>query len=114
MSLVVDPAMTGKVKITVIATGFDRGKVAISPAAQAQWTTPVDLTAYAAPRAQTEERLVANGGRVVVSRRPAVDLWPSATATPSGAAPAADADTAAEEDGPSPLDVPAFLRRQDG
>ena len=111
---VVDPDMTGKVKITVIATGFDRGRVDVSPAAQAQWTTPVDLTAYGAPRAQTEERLVANGGRVVVSRRPVVDLWPSSVGTPPASADSTDTERAAEDDAPSPLDVPAFLRRQEG
>jgi cell division protein FtsZ len=111
---VVDPAMTGKVKITVIATGFDRGRAAAAPAALAQTTTPTDLIAYAAPRAQAEERLVSNGGRVVVTRRPMVDLWTA----PSAAAPAApdtpNGDGEAEEEAPSPLDVPAFLRRQEG
>ncbi len=40
---VVDPAMEGKVKITVIATGFDRVRVETSPAAQSARTTPIDL-----------------------------------------------------------------------
>src|SRR5436190_4178504 len=41
-----DPTMEGKIKITVIATGFDRAKTAASPAAQAMISTPVDLSAY--------------------------------------------------------------------
>jgi cell division protein FtsZ len=106
---VVDPAMEGKVKITVIATGFDRERVAASPAAQAGRTTPVDMSAYAVVKGQAEERLVANGGRVVVTRRPMVDL---------ASIGAADTGTAVGDDGesgeaPSPLDVPAFLRRHE-
>jgi len=112
---VVDPAMAGKVKITVIATGFDRGRADASPGAEAHKTTPVDLSAYATPRVQTEERLVANGGHVVVTRRPMVDLW---TAGPAGLLSAPDAEPAGDGDvvddeAPSPLDVPAFLRRQE-
>jgi cell division protein FtsZ len=112
---VVDPAMVGKVKITVIATVFDRKRVETSPAAQAHQTTPIDLSAYASPRVQTESRLVANGGHVVVTRRPLVDLW---AATPPAllAAPGTEGAEGAEvsdEEAPSPLDVPAFLRRQE-
>src|SRR4029078_10758567 len=44
---VVDPTLTGKVKITVIATGFDR-KVAVRQAPQAAPVTPVDLNVYTA------------------------------------------------------------------
>jgi cell division protein FtsZ len=108
---VVDPKMEGKVKITVIATGFDRTKVSASPAAQSALVTPVDLSAYATAmnKMQTEERMVANGGRVVVSRRPTLDV-PS---TPTRAA--VDPSRVVDDlDAPSPFDVPAFLRRQDG
>jgi cell division protein FtsZ len=103
---VVDPKMEGKVKITVIATGFDRARVGASPAAQAAVSTPVDLSAYASTRVQTEERLVANGGRVIVSRRPTLELPPLRSA--DGSAGSGD-----DADAPSPLDVPAFLRRHD-
>jgi cell division protein FtsZ len=104
---VIDPAMEGKVKITVIATGFDRALTEASPSAEATRSTPVDLSVYATARVQTEERLIANGGRASLSRRPILDL-PSLPSI----APAADG-TAADEDAPSPLDVPAFLRRQE-
>ena len=104
---VVDPKMEGKVKITVIATGFDRTRVAASPASQSSLTTPVDLSAYASSRVQTEERMVANGGRVVVARRPVLDLGSM------NIRPAADGTTS-DIEAPSHLDVPAFLRRQDG
>jgi cell division protein FtsZ len=110
---VVDPAMSGKVKITVIATGFDRARVEASPAVQAQKTTPVDLSAYSASKVQTEERLVANGGRVVVTRRPMVDLWTGGASARADSAEDGAAAEGGEDDSPSPLDVPSFLRRQD-
>jgi cell division protein FtsZ len=106
---VVDPKMEGKIKITVIATGFDRARVAVSPASHSTIPTPVDLTAYSI-RTHTEERLVANGGRVVMARRPVIDL-PSLSlrSAADSMRPLAD-----DLDAPSPLDVPAFLRRQEG
>src|SRR5262245_32086176 len=53
---VVDKEMEGKIKITVIATGFDQARTSSAPAAQANKTTPVDLSSYTAVRAQTEDR----------------------------------------------------------
>ena len=101
---VVDPKMEGEVKITVIATGFDQTRAAASPAAQATKATPVDLSAYATARTQTDERLVVNGGPRI-ARRPVIEL-PALSFTP-----VSDPDTAASED-TSPLDVPAFLRQK--
>jgi cell division protein FtsZ len=98
---VVDPKMEGKVKITVIATGFDRS-AAVAPAVQAQITTPVDMSAYAAAKVQTEERMVANGGRVLLTRRPMVEL---------PVLPMGEPEPMAADEDASPLDVPAFLRR---
>ncbi|OFW06955.1 MAG: cell division protein FtsZ [Acidobacteria bacterium RIFCSPLOWO2_02_FULL_68_18] len=116
---VVDPGLTGKVKITVIATGFDRpGNARSVPAAALQ--TPVDLHGYTAHLSRTAETAAAaqptlelsapearntaaapvasDAGYVLtVSRRPGVELT----------LPTAEAGEAA-----SPLDVPAFLRRQ--
>jgi cell division protein FtsZ len=107
-----DPRMEGQCKITVIATGFDRTRVKASPASQSQIPTPVDMTAYAPLKQQTEERMVANGGRIVVSRRPVLDL--PTLGSPAGAPPPAGAPSAAaneDEEPPSALDVPAFMRR---
>jgi cell division protein FtsZ len=98
---VVDPRMEGQVKITVIATGFDRARAFSAASAQA---TPVDLTAYAQPRVAVEERMVVNGGRVI-ARRPLLDLPP--VAARAAAASPESADDA------SPLDEPAFLRRHE-
>jgi cell division protein FtsZ len=138
---VVDPALKGKIKITVIATGFDPRAISRSTDAPAQ--TPVDMTPYtdqarvraepiapAAPLAV--DRVVAP--RMSIARRTLVDLPLAAGAgaapvggysmppASSGAAsdlPGIDADTLnpsstdADLD-TGPFDVPAFLRRQDG
>ena len=108
---VVDPSLAGKVKITVIATGFDRvGSGRSVPAAAVQ--TPVDLHNYTAHLGRAaggggEQPVLDMGsltGRdigtqplLTVSRRAGVELTvPSIDTT----------------DHASPLDVPAFLRRQ--
>jgi len=130
---VVDPTLVGKVKITVIATGFDR-KVAVRQAPQAAAVTPVDLNVYSAHLNQTTEIpqqvAVAGGARprsaasmtegppmtlqpgapptVGVSRRPVVELSLSSLGT---SAPGVSAGENVYE-ASSPLDVPAFLRRQ--
>jgi len=108
---VIDPAMTGRVKITVIATGFDREATEkAQPASAAE--TPVDLQSYASWKQDGNERVAASGGsRMTFSRRPVLDLPAPAPVVE------AEADDAVESPGPefepvSPLDVPAFLRRQ--
>ena len=110
---VVDPAMEGKVKITVIATGFDRARIAASPATQSSVPTPVDLHAYAI-RAQ-EDRIAVNGGitRLPVARRTPVEL-PLAVVTPASVTDTESRPGMDVDDDASPLDVPAFLRRQEG
>jgi cell division protein FtsZ len=114
---VVDPKMEGRVKITVIATGFDRVAAARQVTASAA-LTPVDLHSYTAFQATTAfqavEKVAASGGggsRLTVSRRPVLEM----PAPP----PALAADPGMETFSPgaefepvSPLDVPAFLRRQ--
>jgi cell division protein FtsZ len=114
---VVDPKMQGKVKITVIATGFDRiSSVARMPAPSAA-ETPVDLQSYAAWKQDATERVaVAGGSRVPFTRRSAIDLSPMHVASPVNPEPEvaemATAIPGAEFEPASPLDVPAFLRRQ--
>ena len=68
---VVDPQLLGKVKITVIATGFDR-KVATRQAPAAASETPTDLNIYSAHlsrAAEVPQQVAAAGGarRVVAS-----------------------------------------------
>jgi cell division protein FtsZ len=107
---VVDTRMQGRVKVTVIATGFDRpGLPAAGRPSNAE--TPVDLSVYAAWRQEAvSEQVAAAGGssapRLTLSRRPAVDL-PLIPRT----AESSDAGPGAEFEPASPLDVPAFLRR---
>ena len=109
---VVDPKMEGKVKITVIATGFDQRRTAAAPSAQATRSTPVDLSAYTATRVAVaaEDRIAANGSRVV-ARRPVLDLPGLARASNGGNG--AHGSPAGEGEEESPLDVPAFLRRHE-
>jgi hypothetical protein len=66
----------------------------------------VDLQSYAAWKQESGERIAANGGsRLTVSRRTVLDI-------PLPAATADDMGPGAEFEPASPLDVPAFLRRQ--
>jgi cell division protein FtsZ len=123
---VVDPALTGKVKITVIATGFDRKHGARSVPAAAM-KTPVDMTRYgganrgaeASGGMRDDQPMAAPHHTVNVSRRPAIDLTlPSTASGPlTGAGTGAVSGVRSHEDLgdldlQSPLDVPAFLRRQ--
>jgi len=106
---VVDPKMEGRVKITVIATGFERpGAAATVPGERSQ--TPVDLTAYASWKEEAGERVAAAGGsHVVIARRAVLEL-PAMVAPPMPSD--GDESPGAEFEPASPLDVPAFLRRQ--
>jgi cell division protein FtsZ len=128
---VVDPALTGKVKITVIATGFSP-PVSARPAGAAL-QTPIDLSLYsdgaklrgdvapAAPAAA--ERLTLRRPSIMptVARRPIeLPLGPMSTAGASTAGSPAPVGASEESSLPpsdgavdSPLDVPAFLRRQE-
>ena len=99
---VVDPSMEGQVKITVIATGFDHNR-----AASRDKITPTDMSAYTnAVRTQTDDRLVAGGGLRSV-RRPLLDL------SKLPFTPVSDPDAAGADDS-NPLDLPTFIRRQEG
>ena len=107
---VVDPEMKGKVKITVIATGFERAASSLSrpqPASE----TPVDLQSYAAWKQDAGERIAVGGGsRMPFTRRPVLDLPLAPPPTPEPAM--TDVGPGHEFEPVSPLDVPAFLRRQ--
>jgi len=134
-----DPALVGKVKITVIATGFERKSLTRNvPAVASQ--TPVDLSNYTAhlgrtadaggpvagPHASAHD---ANNGldasyagnnygrpaysqqpSVVVSRRQPVDV--SLPIAVNGGGQAGNHADDSQIDFSQPLDVPAFLRRQ--
>jgi cell division protein FtsZ len=107
---VVDPKMEGHVKITVIATGFDR-TVASKPVGASAAQTPVDLQSYASWKQEAGERAAAAGGsRMSFSRRSVLEL-PMTMPAPA-AQPEEPVAPGAEFEPASPLDVPAFLRRQ--
>jgi cell division protein FtsZ len=120
---VVDPALKGRVKITVIATGFGPAAAARPGPSAAQ--TPVDMTPYAdvaRMRADAGTIAVISTGpapRLTIARRPLLDLPLTAAAAVAPSAKdssAADATSSVEADFDlgSTLDVPAFLRRQEG
>jgi cell division protein FtsZ len=118
---VIDPNLTGRIKITVIATGFDRkGSSRTIPSAAVQ--TPVDLTHYTAhlaradaehaePAVQTKSATHSSGSggpSLTVNRRPALEL----SLPPANGGGGYESTEANGLDLSSPLDVPAFLRRQ--
>jgi hypothetical protein len=107
----VDPKLAGKIKITVIATGFDRGNRARAVRSTAV-QTPVDLQNYTAH--------VNRAAAVGSSDHPALEMTASmpeaaaASALKVSRRPGLELTLPAMEpaDLSSPLDVPAFLRRQ--
>ena len=110
---VVEPEMKGKVKITVIATGFDRPAMSSRQPAASAVQTPVDLHSYASWKQESTERVAAAGGgagRMSFSRRPVLDLPMSSPRLPE--VDETTTSPGAEFEPVSPLDVPAFLRRQ--
>jgi cell division protein FtsZ len=127
---VVDPALKGKVKITVIATGFGPqaadtrvGSAAQTPIDMTQYGDPVRIRPVAAPAAPpaAAERLTLR--RLSSGRRPVVEIPLKASAhsgEPGSTLPLpnfTDAHRSAEpgdEELNSAFDVPAFLRRQEG
>jgi cell division protein FtsZ len=136
---VIDPHLVGKLKITVIATGFERAGATRRKIPSAALATPTDLTNYtthiaratepgtvpsvpaAQPAAFAASEAVARVEREVamrdvappaftVTRRPALELTlPLSAGEAARGGPASDASGF---DLSSPLDIPAFLRRQ--
>jgi cell division protein FtsZ len=128
---VVDPTLTGKVKITVIATGFGQQSAARPAPPIAAGQTPVDMTLYADhSRSRADAGAAATASpRLSIARRPLLDLplavnigSASVAASPATVAgqPAMDIDDMKrleldpDVDSGSAFDVPAFLRRQEG
>ena len=109
---VVDPALKGKVKITVIATGFGPQVGTQTRLPQAPGATPVDMSAYSeAVRVKGQQPpAAAPAPTISTARRAAFDL-PFTSSASAGADPNAPQP---DFDLHSPFDVPAFLRRQEG
>ena len=130
---VVDPSLKGRVKITVIATGFGP-QVAVRPAGSAT-QTPVDMTMYADARMPAAAPAPMAAPRLTIARRPLLDLpaaaaagMPAAASIAATSAPSAGSApvqrsggletldlrlTDGDFDLSSTFDVPAFLRRQE-
>ncbi len=120
----VDPNLAGRVKITVIATGFDRpGPAQQTPPSALD--TPVDLQNYAAwsrgvvAPAPWHPGAVANTGAAAAAAGMPADPLVDGSAVRRARRPRLDLSVAdsveqapAELDTPSNFDVPAFLRRQ--
>ena len=109
---VVDPSLEGRVKVTVIATGFDTA--AARPLVETS-QTPVDLQHYTSHLKERTEAPAVDTGRLSIARRPALELGP---AVPEPLVPVsgsgnvlADA-TDMDLEALSAFDVPAFLRRE--
>src|SRR5687767_7985708 len=115
---VVDPALKNRVKITVIATGFDHVRTDRSTPASAPMQTPVDMTAYSSASRSIEPTPAMVQPRATIVRRPALEVpLPAARAVAVGqTAPADTAPAAPSLPGEFDLDleVPAFLRRNEG
>jgi cell division protein FtsZ len=125
---VMDPRFEGQIKVTVIATGFDRARSSSRvpslmsdmnavadevPAYRADQIgklpdTPTDhelfrhAVAQSAAQAAERRAIPVSQNRVLMVRRPSIDL----RATAAAMSDPVDAE--------SPLDVPAFLRRHEG
>jgi cell division protein FtsZ len=108
---VVDPKLENRVKITVIATGFDRyGRQASGSASASQ--TPVDLQHYAAwSKGHAEGTDAGVSTPITLARRPILDL-PVRRVANGGLEMSPLSGSSAADGGDSPLEVPAFLRRQ--
>lgn len=119
---VVDPELEGKVKITVIATGFDRPTPAILQGSAAG-QTPVDLSSFTSWQTERPtERPATAPARVAISRRGTIDLPTGPVRHGHNADESADAEVDAQlergvgvatgTDGAGARELPAFLRRQ--
>ncbi|MBI4476986.1 MAG: cell division protein FtsZ [Acidobacteria bacterium] len=100
---VINQHLKGKVKITVIATGFDQA----APIRTSTHQTPVDLQSYGGfTKPRIEGVSEPESLRLSIARRPAVEFLPLPV-TAAGVQPDSSPDVPSD----SPLDVPAFLRR---
>ena len=114
---VVDPKLDGRVKVTVIATGFELAVTRPSPTSGSQ--TPVDLQHYTTHLKEKVDMPAPapamDMNRMSIARRPSLDLAAAAPAPAVVTPPAKSVLSDPEDidlDGLSAFDVPAFLRRE--
>ena len=114
---VVDPDMDGRVKITVIATGFDHigSRNAQAKFVSAAADTPADLENYSnwkKDESVAPGPMPANGNSVIdISRRPLIELPLSVDTTHAVSSVGSDVTLEIDQDQESE-DVPAFMRRR--
>jgi cell division protein FtsZ len=112
---VIDPSLKGKVKITVIATGFG-APASARPAAPVTQTTPVDMTQYVDYARVRNEPVpspatATPSARMSIARRPLLDLPMAASGGGSSMAPSSSGQsssstaTSATAAGPSGPDA---------
>src|SRR5687767_1685595 len=124
---VVDPTLNGRIKITVIATGFAHIRASrATPAAPS--VTPVDMRSYTTHLANARPAAAASAitapdsllqPRMTIARRPALELPVLAPRAATTATTTAENAAHQSRDGMEfelnmDLDVPAFLRRSEG
>jgi cell division protein FtsZ len=115
---VVDETLNGRVKITVIATGFEHVNAdRVAPAAPLQ--TPVDMQAYTSQLRPAAEPAAVAPTRMATGRRAtdALISGPIAMASSPHAGEGFDlgmSQSRGDFDPNLELDVPAFLRRNEG
>src|SRR5688572_11155758 len=115
---VVDPELKGKVKITVIATGF-QAAAQTRPAASMTAQTPVDMTPYTdVARVKVDvpplpAMPVVAASRLTIARRPLLELPLSAAAAAAATDPGLSDQAVDQDEAVSSFDIPAFLRRQE-
>jgi cell division protein FtsZ len=120
---VIDPSLKGKVKITVIATGFGAQPATRPAASPSQTSTPVDMTQYADYARMRNDAVpvpapaAAMPARMSIARRPLLDLpmaasggspsmAPPSSAPPPPAITGSSAAAAAPEADTMRLDAP--------
>src|SRR3954471_16049362 len=86
---VIDPRLEGRVKVTVIATGFDVAAARLPAATVSQ--TPVDLQHYTSHVRERVEAPAMDLGRISIARRPALDLGAASQAASGASAVGAGA-----------------------
>ncbi len=112
---VVDPQLGGRVKITVIATGFDHVRPDRMTAGASGVQTPVDLNVYTSYQRGAQAPAHDAPSRLTINRRPALDLPAGgrSLATAVGQNSLQHPAGGEKGDGGTELDVPAFLRRNE-
>ena len=114
---VVDPSLEDRVKITVIATGFDGGRS--SKTGRLNVDTPVAIENYKNwheehRQAPPASEVGSATSSIPVRRRSVISVSAPARTVVNGSPVEPVSDEGVDPDDTSPFDVPAFLRRQQG